>query len=188
MENKIDLSKVAYVLIMLYVLSISMIFSGCVKEEIPPVNVKVNSSVPLNELLVGNFHCYRVEYPNSNTYHFNSAVLLDLLGDWQTNPSAFNLNDDQIIDTQDLLSGLAGYESLPPDVPLEDYTPFDNFGEGNTWLTYTGDDPDIVFGWMHRTPYDETNDGNYVGYENIYTWHLDVVRLDSTVYYYFVSI
>lgn len=164
---------------------LSILFTGCTKDVLVEQRL---TSQSLEELLQGEYHCYRVEYPDSNSYHFNASIMNDLLGDWLTSQSAFDLNDDQIVDTPDLLAGIGGYGSIPPYVPLQDYTPFDNFGEGNTWLTYTGSDPDIVFGWMHRTPYDESNDANYVGYEGIYTWTLDVVRSSGTVYYYFVSI
>jgi len=167
-------------------ITLAILLSGCTKEIIPQQRVAVQS---LEELLQGEYHCYRVEYPDSNSYHFNASVMLELIGDWQTTPSAFDLNDDQIVDTPDMLDGVGGYGAPQPNYPsLADFTPFDNFGEGNTWLTYTGSDPDIVFGWMHRTPYDETNEANYVGYEGIYTWALDVVRSSGTVYYYFVSI
>jgi len=169
-------------------LILPLLLVGCTKE-ITPQDTRV-SYQSLGDILQGDYHCYRAEYPDgSNTYHFNASVMLELLGDWQTNPSAFDLNDDQIVDTPDLLAGVGGYAAPEPDYPpLTDFTPFDDFGEGNTWLTYTGSDPDIVFGWMHRTPYDETNDPNYVGYEGIYTWTLDVVRSSGTVYYYFVSV
>lgn len=169
---------------------LAILLTGCTKEITPQAEDTRVSYQSLGDILQGSYHCYRAEYPDgTNTYHFNADVMLKLLGDWQTNPSAFDLNDDQIVDTPDLLAGVGGYGALQPDYPpLTDFTPFDDFGEGNTWLTYTGSDPDIVFGWMHRTPYDETNDPNYVGYEGIYTWTLDVVRSSGTVYYYFVSI
>ena len=168
-------------------ITIAILLTGCTKAITPEQRLATQS---LEELLQGEYHCYRAEYPDgSDTYHFNASVMLELIGDWQTNPSAFDLNDDQIVDTPDMLNGIGGYGSLQPNYPsLAEFTPFDNFGEGNTWLTYTGSDPDIIFGWMHRTPYDETNEANYVGYEGIYTWTLDVVRSSGTVYYYFVSI
>jgi hypothetical protein len=171
-------------------LILPLLFLGCTKEITPQAKDTRVSYQSLGDILQGDYHCYRAEYPDgTNTYHFNASVMLELLGDWQTNPSAFDLNDDQIVDTPDLLAGVGGYGSPQPDhPPLTDFTPFDDFGEGNTWLTYTGSDPDIVFGWMHRTPYDETNDANYVGYEGIYTWTLDVVRSSGTVYYYFVKV
>mgnify|MGYP003649795132 FL=1 len=185
----IDLSNIIYIAIMGVVLAIT--FNGCVKEDtMSPSkfgNFKVNQS--LEELLDNNFHCYRAEYPDSNTYHFNTAVNNDFLAAWNSPPSAFDLNDDQKVNTEDMLLNLTGFGNPQPEYPpFSDFTPFQTFGEGNTWLTYTGLNPDISFGWMHRTPYDEINGPTYGGYENIYTWTLDVVMEDGIIFYYFVEI
>ena len=90
--------------------------------------------------------------------------------------------------TLDVLLNLSGFGVPQPAYPsFEDFTPFQTFGEGNTWLTYTGSDSAISFGWMHRTPYDETNEPTYSGYDDIYTWTLDVVKEDEILFYYFVE-
>ena len=188
METRIDLSKVVYVLIMLCVLFLSVIFNSCVKRVITPASEKTNSSISLSDLLAGNFYCYRAQYTDSNTYHFNTSVNNKFLADWNDPPSEFDLNDDQQVNTQDMLLNLSGFGNPQPAYPsFEDFTPFQTFGEGNTWLTYTGSDSAISFGWMHRTPYDETNEPTYSGYDDIYTWTLDVVKEDEILFYYFVE-
>ena len=188
METRIDLSKVAYVLIMLCVLFISIIFNSCVKKAIPPISEKTNSSTSLDDLLSDSFYCYRAQYPDSNTYHFNVLANNEFLAAFNSPPSEFDLNDDQHVNTLDVLLNLSGFGNPQPAYPsFEDFTPFQTFGEGNTWLTYTGSDSTISFGWMHRTPYDETNEPSYSGYENIYTWTLDVVKQDDIIFYYFVE-
>ncbi len=188
METKIDLSKVAYVLIMLSVLFLSIIFNSCVKKVITP-DLKYNNSESLQELLNSDYYCYRAKYLDSSTYHFNTSVNNDFLAAFNSPPSEFDLNDDQHVNTLDVLLNLSGFGNPQPDYPsLENFTPFETFGEGNTWLTYTGDDLQISFGWMHRTPYDETNEPNYSGYNNIYTWTLDVIKQDETLSYYFVEV
>ena len=115
-------------------ITLAILVVGCTKDILPEQRLSTQS---LEELLQGEHHCYRVEYPDgSDTYHFNASVMLELIGDWQTSPSAFDLNDDQVVDTSDMLSGVGGYGSPQPDYPpLNDFTPYDNFGEGNTWLT-----------------------------------------------------
>lgn len=193
--KSIDLSKIIYLTIMAIVLGVILI--GCKKKTTIPAAKYGESKIikrgisyeSLGDLLEGNYHCYRAEYPDSNTYHFNTSVNNDFLTTWNSSPSEFDLNDDQQINTEDLLLNLTGFGNpQPPYPPLIEFTPFQNFGEGNTWLTYTGNNPDISFGWLHRTPYDETNDPNYVGYEGIYTWTLDVVGINNITYYYFVVI
>jgi len=183
--KKIDLSRLVYVGIMLIVLLITLI--ACEKEL--PVATSKTSSQSLEELFNNEFYCYRVQYPDSNTYHFNTSVNNNFLAEWNNSPSEFDLNDDQKMNTLDLLLNLSGFGNPQPDYPsFVDFTPFQTFGEGNTWLTYTGSNEDISFGWMHRTPYDEANEPTYGGYENIYTWTLDVVTEDEIVFYYFVEI
>lgn len=180
---QIDLSKVVYILIM----AIIILLSSCKKETVV-ANQKSLQLSSLEELLNNEFYCYRVQYPDSNTYHFNASVNNDFLADWNNPPSEFDLNDDQQVNTQDMLLNLIGFGNFEPEYPsFEDFTPFQTFGEGNTWLTYTGSDSDISFGWMHRTPYDEFNESNYSGYEDIYTWTLDVVKEDEILFYYFVE-
>lgn len=182
----IDLSKLIYIAIMGAVLAIT--FNGCAKEDIiTPSKFKNNQS--LEELLDSDFYCYRAQYPDSNTYHFNVSVNNEFLTAFNSPPSEFDLNDDQYVNTQDVLLNLSGFGNPEPAYPsFADFTPFQTFGEGNTWLTYTGSNPDIEFGWMHRTPYDEINEPAYGGYENIYTWTLDVVKEDEIIFYYFVEI
>lgn len=185
---------------LLYVIGIIILFTtqtGCKKRVVIPaskldgsktITRKINSQ-SLGELFNNNFHCYRVKYPSSNTYHFNTSVNNDFLASWNITPSEFDLNDDQLINTQDMLLNLTGFNNPQPEYPsFLDFTPFQTFGEGNTWLTYNGLDNNIVFGWMHRTPYDETNEVSYNGYDNIYTWTLDVVTENDIVFYYFVEI
>lgn len=183
----IDLSRVVYVAIMLIVLALTLI--AC-EKELPVTTSKANtSSQSLEELFNNEFYCYRVQYPDSNTYHFNTSANNNFLAEWNNSPSEFDLNDDQQMNTLDLLLNLSGFGIPQPDYPpLTNFTPFQTFGEGNTWLTYTGTNEDISFGWMHRTPYDEVNDPTYGGYENIYTWTLDVVTGDDIIFYYFVEI
>tara|TARA_R110000751_G_scaffold32636_5_gene81913 strand:- start:111 stop:680 length:570 start_codon:yes stop_codon:yes gene_type:complete len=183
--KRIDLSRLVYIAIMLIVLAITLI--ACEKEL--PVTTYKTSSQSLEELLNDEFYCYRTQYPDSNTYHFNTSVNNNFLAEWNNSPSEFDLNDDQQMNTLDLLLNLSGFGNPQPDYPsFVDFTPFETFGEGNTWLTYTGSNEDISFGWMHRTPYDEVNKPTYGGYENIYTWTLDVVTEDKIVFYYFVEI
>lgn len=138
----------------------------------------------LADSLQGSYTCYWVE-GDPSTYHFNATTLLDLLGDYGTTPSAFDLNGDGQVGTADILEAVGGYAAPPPNLP--DFTLFaifDNFGEGNTWLWYLGDDPDISFGWLHRTPFDEVEDANYTGF-NINTFTFDVVGVNSITYYHF---
>jgi hypothetical protein len=190
METKtkgVDLSKILYVIIMAIVLGFFLL--GCNKNRIIPAPKYKKSFSSLEDLFNNNFYCYRAKYPDSNTYHFNVGVNNDFLTAFDNPPSEFDLNDDGDVDTQDVLLNLTGFGNPQPEYPpLIDFTPFENFGEGNTWLIYTGDNPDISFGWLHRTPYDETNPPNYIGYENIYTWTLDVVTSDNIIYYYFVEV
>jgi hypothetical protein len=161
---------------------------GCTKKEAQITTLK-RSSESLQELFNNEFYCYRGKYPEINTYHFNTSVNNNFLADWNDPPSPFDLNDDQQVNTQDMLLNLSGFGIPEPDYPpFTDFTPYQTFGEGNTWLTYTGSDSTINFGWMHRTPYDEPNEPTYGGYINIYTWTLDVVKDDEIVFYYFVEI
>ena len=183
----IDLSKILYVIIMAVILGFFLL--GCNKNQITPSPKYKPSNSSLEDLFNNDFYCYRAKYPDSSTYHFNTSVNNDFLAAFSSPPSEFDLNDDGDVNTQDVLLNLTGFGNPQPDYPpFTDFTPFENFGEGNTWLTYTGNNPDISFGWMHRTPYDETNPPNYSGYENVYTWTLDVVKEDEIVFYYFVEI
>ena len=182
---RIDLSKVAYAIIIVVVLMLG----SCKKESVIPYLETRSSGSSLEELLGSEFYCFRAEYPDSNTYHFNTAVNNDFLAAFNSPPSEFDLNDDQHVNTLDVLLNLSGFGNPQPEYPsFADFTPFQTFGEGNTWLTYTGSDSNISFGWMHRTPYDEFNEPNYSGYEDIYTWTLDVVGQDEITFYYFVQI
>ena len=187
-QNRYDISSFLYIAIMVIVFMISI---GCNKKDVIPAAKyqKSYSKYSLEELFNNDFHCYRAEYPNSNTYHFNTPVNNEFLAAWNNTPSEFDLNDDQYVNTHDLLLNLTGFGAPQPGhPPFSDFTPFQTFGEGNTWLTYTGSDSGISFGWMHRTPYDEDNPMTYSGYENIYTWTLDVVKGDEIIFYYFVQI
>ena len=180
---RIDLSKVIYILLML----ITILLSSCKKEIVS--NAKLSQASTLDDLLDNDFYCYRVQYPDSNTYHFNVPTNNEFLAAFNSPPSEFDLNDDQYVNTQDVLLNLSGFGNPEPSYPsFTNFTPFQTFGEGNTWLTYTGDNSDINFGWMHRTPYDESNESNYSGYEGIYTWTLDVVKQDEIIFYYFVQV
>jgi hypothetical protein len=185
-RKKIDISNLVYVLIMVIV----FLLASCKKEVIiPAAKYKSSYTSSLEELFNNDFHCYRAEYPDSNTYHFNTSVNNEFLAAWNNTPSEFDLNDDQYVNTHDLLLNLTGFGNPQPEYPpFSNFTPFQTFGEGNTWLTYTGSDSGISFGWMHRTPYDEDNPMTYSGYENIYTWTLDVVKGDEIIFYYFVQI
>jgi|GEM_PF-3935117 hypothetical protein len=186
-SKSIDLSKVFYLTIMIVVLGISLI--GCNKKPLIPAPKYKPSFYSLEDLFNNDFYCYRAEYPDSNTYHFNIAVNNEFLSAFNSPPSEFDLNDDGDINTQDVLLNLTGFGNPQPEYPpFIDFTPFQNFGEGNTWLTYIGNNPNISFGWLHRTPYDEINDPNYIGYEDIYTWTLDVVGANNITYYYFVAV
>ena len=180
---QIDLSKVVYIVLMFLII----LFCACTKESVNATRKTLQPS-SLDELLDSDFYCYRAQYPDSNTYHFNVPTNNEFLAAFNSPPSEFDLNDDQYVNTLDVLLNLSGFGNPEPDYPpFEDFTPFQTFGEGNTWLTYTGDDSDINFGWLHRTPYDEPNEPNYSGYENIYTWTLDVVKQDEILFYYFVK-
>ena len=65
-------------------LFILVLLTGCTKDILPEERA---AAQPLEELLQGEYHCYRVEYPDgSDTYHFNASVMLELIGDWQTTP------------------------------------------------------------------------------------------------------
>jgi len=187
-NRRIDISYLIYITIMVIVFMMSF---GCNKRDIVPAAKYQKSKTwsSLEELFNNDFYCYRVEYPDSNTYHSNALVNNEFLAAWNNPPSEFDLNDDQYVNTHDLLLNLTGFGNPQPEYPpFSDFTPYQTFGEGNTWLTYIGTDPDISFGWMHRTPYDETNETTYNGYENIYTWTLDVVTEDEIVFYYFVEV
>mgnify|MGYP003140576555 FL=1 len=182
---RIDLSKVAYAI----VIAIVLMLGSCKRQSVAPYAETKSSSSSLEELLDEEFYCFRAEYPDSNTYHFNVPVNNEFLAAFNSPPSEFDLNDDQHVNTLDVLLNLSGFGNPQPEHPsLADFTPFQTFGEGNTWLTYTGSDSNISFGWMHRTPYDESNAANYSGYEDIYTWTLDVVTFEDIIYYYFVQV
>jgi hypothetical protein len=184
--KKFNLNKMTCVVAAIIVLLIVLLMS-CTKKEFSTTTK--SSSQSIEDLFNNEFYCYRVQYPDSNTYHFNTSVNNNFLAEWNYSPSEFDLNDDQQMNTLDLLLSLSGFGNPQPDYPsFVDFTPFQTFGEGNTWLTYTGSNEDISFGWMHRTPYDEANGPTYGGYENIYTWTLDVVTEDEIVFYYFVEI
>ena len=156
--------RLTYIISIIIILIVSQ--TGCRKTVIIPAS-KLNgsktikreaSNQSLEELFNNDFYCYRVDYPDSNTYHSNASVNNEFLAAWNNPPSEFDLNDDQQVNTQDMLLNLTGFGNPQPGYPpFSDFTPYQTFGEGNTWLTYTGSDPDISFGWMHRTPYDETN-------------------------------
>ena len=182
---RIDLSKVAYAL----VIAIVLMLGSCKRELTVPYAKTKSLGSSLEELLDSDFYCFRAQYPDSNTYHFNVPVNNEFLAAFNSPPSEFDLNDDQHVNTQDVLLNLSGFGNPEPAYPsFADFTPFQTFGEGNTWLTYTGSDSNISFGWMHRTPYDESNAANYSGYEDIYTWTLDVVTFEDIIYYYFVQV
>tara|TARA_R110002074_G_scaffold115453_2_gene246332 strand:- start:166 stop:729 length:564 start_codon:yes stop_codon:yes gene_type:complete len=185
-NKKINITNLIYIAIMVIAIALG---TGCSKEQQVPAAKYTRSYSSLDELFNNNFHCYRVQYLDSNTYHFNTSVNNEFLAAWNSPPSEFDLNDDQQVNTQDMLLVYFNFGNPQPEYPMFlDFTPYQTFGEGNTWLTYTGSDPAISFGWMHRTPYDETNEVTYSGYEDIYTWTLDVVTEDETIVYYFVEI
>ena len=127
--------------------------------------------------------CYRV----NESFYFNSSSILDVIVVYITSgPSSFDLNGDGFVDTQDLLSAMGGYGVTAPTPNFADFVPFDDFGEGNTWCTYIGTDPTILFGWLHRTPFDEVTDPNYLGYD-VYTYTFDLVTTSGTFVHYFVQ-
>lgn len=127
--------------------------------------------------------CYRI----NESYYFETSTLLDVIGQFNTpGPSSFDLNGDQYVDTQDLLIAVGAYGTTAPPLDLTQFVPFDDFGEGNTWCTYIGTDPSIIFGWLHRTPFDETTDPNYLGYD-VYTYTFDLVTTGGTFVHYFVQ-
>ena len=138
------------------------------------------------------FMCYRVEWStDSTTHHFtNVSLFLNLLGQYgATGPSAYDLTGEPGVQADDMLVALGSYQAPQP-IPIpnwEDFTPFDNFGEGNTWMTYTGPDPTIAFGWLHRTPFDEAGDGNSLSYQ-IKTFEFDVVTNTGVWVYFFARI
>ena len=146
----------------------------------------------MGELMEGNsFHCYMVEYPDSTTYHFTSSDLLNhVIGGYgSTNPSAFDLDGSGVVNTTDVTLAVGGYgnpeSSTLPD--FYDFVPNGNFGEGNTWMSYTGENPTVSFGWLHRTPFDESNPANYIGYDNIFTYTFDLITDGGVIYYHYVS-
>lgn len=116
-------------------------------------------------------------------YLENSLLMLNFLSVYGYEGSSYwDTNNDSEVNTVDLIKVLTGYDTqidLEPDFAL--YTIFQNFGEGNTWLDYTGED-NIAFGWLHRTPFDEVIGNDFWSY-NLYTFTFDEVRQDSTVFY-----
>ncbi len=140
----------------------------------------------VEELLQGNYACYKVE-EDQTTYYTNTTLFVALLGQFgSTSPSSFDLNSDGVVSTTDIILAIGGYgnTAYPPD--LSEFTVNQDFGEGNTWLDYNGSDDTILFGWFHRTPFDENNPANYVGWEGIYTFVLDLVTTQGTRYYYYL--
>jgi hypothetical protein len=122
------------------------------------------------------------------TYYMESGILfLNFLSVYGSEgPNYWDIDGDQDVNTRDLINLLTAYgQSLDIQPNFADYDIFDSFGEGNTWLEYTGQDSTIEFGWLHRTPYDEVSWGNYLGY-NLYSYTIDVVRLDSVVFYEYI--
>ena len=91
---RIDLSKVIYIALML----ITIILCSCKKETVV-ANQKSLQLSSLDELLNNDFYCYRAQYPDSNTYHFNVPVNNEFLTAFNSPPSEFDLNDDQHVNT-----------------------------------------------------------------------------------------
>ncbi len=133
----------------------------------------------------GEHFCISVKGAQSNpTYYIeNTLLMLNFLSVYGSiGPNYWDTNNDQLVNTSDLINLLTGYDTQAPGQPdFSCYDIFDSFGEGNTWLTYTCEDA-IEFGWLHRTPYDEINTPTYLGY-NLYTFTLDEVRQDTTIFY-----
>ena len=133
----------------------------------------------------GEHFCISVKGAQSTpTYYIeNTLLMLNFLSVYGSiGPNYWDTNDDQQVNTSDLINLLTGYDQQAPTQPdFSCYDIFDSFGEGNTWLTYTCEDA-IEFGWLHRTPYDEINTPTYLGY-NLYTFTLDEVRQDTTIFY-----
>lgn len=133
----------------------------------------------------GEHFCISVKGEQSiKTYYIeNTLLMLNFLTAYGTiGPSYWDTNDDQEVNTSDLIKLLTGFDQQAPGQPdFGCYDVYQSFGEGNTWLTYTGAE-DIEFGWLHRTPYDETTGSTYLGY-NLYTFTLDVVYPDETEFF-----
>ena len=93
---RIDLSKVIYIVLMI----VTIMLCSCKKETVV-ANQKSLQLSSLDELLNNDFYCYRAQYPDSNTYHFNVPTNNEFLTAFNSPPSEFDLNDDQHVNTLD---------------------------------------------------------------------------------------
>ena len=137
----------------------------------------------------GDYFCIsrKVDQGEKTYYIQNTLLFLNFLSVYSSvGPNYWDVNGDQEVNTSDLIQLLTAYDTeidVSPDFSCYDI--FSNFGEGNTWLDYACDEPSISFGWIHRTPYDEINGGNYMGY-NLYSFTIDVVHQDSVEFFEYI--
>jgi len=137
----------------------------------------------------GEYFCIskKVDQEERTYYVENTLLFLNFLSVYgSAGANYWDVNGDYEVNTSDLIKLLTVYDTQIDTSP--DFSCYDissNFGEGNTWLDYTCTDPSISFGWIHRTPYDEINGGNYVGY-NLYSFTLDVVHQDSIEFFEYI--
>ena len=137
----------------------------------------------------GDYFCIsrKVDQGDKTYYIENTLLFLNFLSVYGSEGANYwDVNSDYEVNTSDLIKLLTVYDTeidASPDFSCYDIS--SNFGEGNTWLDYTCDDSSISFGWIHRTPYDEINGGNYAGY-NLYSFTLDVVHQDSIEFFEYI--
>jgi len=132
-------------------------------------------------------HLYALETPSETSFYTNAEVLLAVLGEWQQQPSVYGFNGGPV-DAGDLLNFVGGYGSEPTQqFNLSEWEVSQNYGEGNTELSYLGSDPGVLFAFLKRSPFDEVNGANYVGYTNLKTWHIEVVTTQGVWSWYWMQ-
>ena len=138
----------------------------------------------LSEVLnTDNYTCIREEVTqfgetlSDRHYVEGTWVLLRLLSDFGKQ-STFDFDSSGSVGTIDITKFLTGFNSPPIELP--DFSWFNTgqvFGEGNEWLTSNNEN--VLFGWLHRTPFDEKF-VSYNGYE-LNSFILDVVQADNVI-------
>lgn len=138
----------------------------------------------LSEVLnTNNYTCIREEVTqfgetlSDRHYVEGTWVLLRLLADFGKQ-STFDFDSSGSVGTIDIAKFLTGFNAHPIELP--DFSWFNTgqvFGEGNEWLTSNNEN--VLFGWLHRTPFDEKF-VSYNGYE-LNSFILDVVQADNVI-------
>jgi hypothetical protein len=131
-------------------------------------------------------YLYAEQTPSQTTFYANANVLLAVLGEWQQQPSVYDFTGGGV-ETADLLNFVGGYASEAPEFNFVDWEVAQNYGEGNSELHYLGNDKTVLFGFLKRSPYDEVNEANYVGFTNLITWHIEVIKSTGVWTYFWMQ-